>query len=142
MKEALKEAKIAFDKGEVPVGAIIIHNNKIIARAHNQRELLKDPTAHAEMIAITQAANFLENWRLKDTTIYVTIEPCPMCAGAILEARMERIVFGAEDLRGGGCGSVINVINNRIPITAGVLEKECQKIMSDFFKRRRIKDKI
>lgn len=142
MSEAIKEAHKALEEDEVPVGAIIVHQNKIIARAHNQREALSDPTAHAEMIAITQAANALGNWRLEGTKIYVTKEPCSMCAGAIMQARATALIFGTDDLKGGACGSVLTVINNpklnhKIEVTKGVLEKETGKILTDFFKSKR-----
>ena len=142
MSEALKEAKKAFDSGEVPVGAVIIHEGKMIARAHNQIKLLKDPTAHAEMIAITQAASYLANERLINTTMYVTIEPCSMCAGALVLARVKRLVYGAGDPRTGACGSVFNItdnrkLNHRIKVTKGVLEKECAGLLKEFFSRLR-----
>ena len=142
MLEALKEAQRAFDSDEVPVGAVIVHEGKIIGRAHNQIKLLKDPTAHAEMIAITQAASYLANERLINTTIYVTIEPCSMCAGALVLARVKRLVYGADDPRTGGCGSVFNIadnkkLNHRLKIDKGVLEKECAWLLKEFFKNKR-----
>src|SRR3989338_495283 len=112
MREALKEAIKAFDKGEVPVGAVIVHDKKIIARAHNQTELLKDPTAHAEMLAITQATSVLENARLEKTTMYVTMEPCAMCAGALVLARCPELYFGAWDPKAGACGTLFNIAND------------------------------
>jgi tRNA(adenine34) deaminase len=144
MKEAIKEAFRALDEDEVPIGAIIVHKNRIIGKAHNQREKLHDPTAHAEMIALTQAASFLDNWRLKDTTMYVTIEPCIMCAGALVNARVKRLVYGAQDPKAGGCGSIFNVINDKrlnhkIEVTSGVMEKDCRLLMKEFFKKKRIK---
>ena len=144
MSEALKEAKKAFEKDEVPVGAVIVHNRKIIARAHNQVEQLKDPTAHAEMIALTSAANFLENKWLSEASIYVTIEPCSMCAGALVLARIKRLVYGAKDPKAGGCSSVFNIVNNRklnhrIKITKGVLEKESSALLREFFRKKRSK---
>ena len=141
MFEALKEARKAFEADEVPVGAVIVHRGKIIARAHNQIKLLKDPTAHAEMIAITQAASCLENERLPATTLYVTIEPCLMCAGALILARIDRICFGAADPKTGAFGSVFDVnkkkLNHKISFTRGVLEEECAGLMREFFKKKR-----
>ena len=142
MSQALKEAQAAFDSGEVPVGAVIIHEGKMIARAHNQIKLLKDPTAHAEMIAITQAASYLSNERLINATMYVTIEPCSMCAGALVLARIKKLVYGADDPRTGACGSVFNVtdnkkLNHRIKVEKGVLEKECAALLKEFFSKKR-----
>ena len=141
MSEALKEAHKAFEADEVPVGAVIVHKGKIIARAHNQIKLLKDPTAHAEMIAITQAASHLENERLLATTLYVTIEPCMMCAGALVLARVERICFGALDLKTGAFGSVIDInklkLNHKIAVTKGVMQEQCVFILQEFFKKKR-----
>jgi tRNA(adenine34) deaminase len=142
MKEAIKEAIQALEEDEVPIGAVIVYKNKIIGKAHNQREKLHDPTAHAEMIALTQAASFLDNWRLKDTTMYVTIEPCIMCAGALVNARVKRLVYGAQDPKAGGCGSIFNVINDdrlnhKIEVLTGVLEKDCRLLMKEFFKKKR-----
>ncbi|MFH1229890.1 MAG: tRNA adenosine(34) deaminase TadA [Planctomycetota bacterium] len=146
MKESIKEAVRALEDNEVPIGAVIVYQNKIIGRAYNQREKLHDPTAHAEMIALTQAASFLDNWRLKDTTIYVTIEPCIMCAGALVNARVKRLVYGAKDPKAGGCGSIFNVINDsrlnhQVEVTSGVLEKDCQSILQKFFRKKRIKQR-
>lgn len=142
MKEALKEAIKALDDNEVPIGAVIVYKNRIIARAHNQRERLKDPTAHAEMIALTQAAAYLENWRLNDVTLYVTIEPCIMCAGALVNARVKRLVYGADDPKAGGCGSIVNVVNDkrlnhRLEVVSGVMAQDCQWLMKEFFKKKR-----
>ena len=144
MSEALKEAEKAFDSDEVPVGAIIVHDGKIIARAYNQIKLLKDPTAHAEILAITQAAAYLANERLINTTMYVTIEPCSMCAGALVLARVKRLVYGASDPRTGACGSVLDVtgnkkLNHRIKVEKGVLKEECAWLLKEFFKKKRIK---
>ncbi len=144
MSEALKEAQTAFEKDEVPVGAVIIHEGRIIARAHNQIKLLKDPTAHAEMIAITQAASYLESERLINTTMYVTIEPCSMCAGALVLGRVKRLVYGASDPKAGACGSVVNIadskrLNHRIKVEKGVLAKECGELLKKFFKKKRAK---
>lgn len=142
MQEALKMARLAFEKDEVPVGAVIVHKNQIIARAYNQVEMLKDPTAHAEMLAITQATNFLSLKWLQGCTLYVTIEPCSMCAGAIVLARVRRVCFGAEDPKTGACGSVIDVarhkrLNHRVDVKRGVLEGECGALVTDFFKKKR-----
>jgi tRNA(adenine34) deaminase len=142
MREALKQAKIAGDHDEVPVGAVIVHDGQIIARAHNQVEMLKDPTAHAEMIAITQAASALSNKWLQDCAIYVTIEPCSMCTGALVLSRIKRIYYGAADPKTGACGSVLNIaqnnqLNHRIEISGGLLAEECGGLLSSFFKGKR-----
>lgn len=141
MHEALKEARKAFDSDEVPVGAVIVHENRVIARGHNQIKLLKDPTAHAEMIVITQAANYLQNERLNNCDIYVTIEPCAMCVGALILARVKNLVFGAGDPRTGACGSVLSVndsgLNHKIKIKEGVLSDVCAALMREFFKKKR-----
>ena len=142
MSEALKQAHEAFEEDEVPVGAVIVHNGKVIARAHNQVELLKDPTAHAEMIAITQAAAYLKSERLLDCSIYATIEPCSMCAGALVLARVKRVYYGAKDPKTGACGSVFNIadskkLNHRIKVTGGVLAKDCGSLLTEFFKKKR-----
>lgn len=142
MREALKEAKKAREADEVPVGAVIVLGERIIARAHNQVELLRDPTAHAEMIAITQAANTIgEKWLYK-ATLYVTLEPCSMCAGALVLARVGRICFGARDPKAGACGSVLALtdhpqLNHRIDVEGGVLEDECGAMLSGFFEQKR-----
>ncbi|MGR3310892.1 MAG: tRNA adenosine(34) deaminase TadA [Candidatus Brocadiales bacterium] len=141
MEQALKEAEKALERDEVPVGAVIVHEGRIIARAHNQREMLKDPTAHAEIIAITQAADYLQNWRLTGTTIYVTKEPCAMCAGALVQARVDMLVYGAPDAKGGACQSVVNLVqeprfNHRLGVISGVLGNECAKILQEFFSER------
>ena len=142
MKEALREAQKAFDEDEVPVGAVIVHQGRIIARAHNQTRTLKDATAHAEMVAITQAAAALESERLLDATLYVTLEPCAMCAGALVLSRVAAVVYGADDPKAGACGSVLNVtnhpkLNHRIPVTGGVMAEECGGLLSEFFARKR-----
>jgi tRNA(adenine34) deaminase len=147
MSEALKEARKAFEKDDVPVGAVIVHKGRIIARAHNQIKLLKDPTAHAEMIAITQAAAHLENERLLDTTLYCTVEPCAMCAGAMVLGRINRLVYGACDPKTGAAGSVMDITNNkklnhRVEVANGVLEHECAGLLQDFFKSKRSSGKI
>ncbi|AFS77118.1 cytidine/deoxycytidylate deaminase family protein, zinc-binding protein [Gottschalkia acidurici 9a] len=142
MREALNEAYKAERIGEVPVGAVIVKDEKIISRGHNMRETLNDPTAHAEIIAIKRASEVLESWRLIGCTIYVTIEPCSMCAGAIVNSRIEKVAIGALDPKMGACGSVINVVqnknfNHRVEITKGILETKCSSIMKDFFKKLR-----
>ena len=144
MLEALKEAKEAFEEDEVPVGAIIVSQKRIIAKAHNQIERLKDPTAHAEMIAITQAASTLGSKWLNEASIYVTIEPCSMCAGALVLARIKNIVYGAQDPKTGACGSVINIVNHqklnhRAAVKSGILKEECGLLLKEFFSRKRIK---
>ncbi|MCK4882095.1 MAG: tRNA adenosine(34) deaminase TadA [Candidatus Omnitrophica bacterium] len=142
MREAVKQAKIAAQKDEVPVGAVIVHENRIIACAHNQVEMLKDPTAHAEMIAITQAASALSCKWLYDCMIYVTIEPCSMCAGALVLARIKRIYYGAADPKTGACGSVVNIaqnnqLNHQVEVSGGLLEEECGDLISRFFRDKR-----
>ena len=142
MKEALKEAQKAYEKDEVPIGAVAVFKNQIIGRGHNQTERLKDPTAHAEILVITAAANALGSWRLKNVEIYVTIEPCIMCAGALVLARVKRIIFGGRDEKFGGCGSIFNIVNekrlnHRIEITEGVLKKESLALLKSFFKKKR-----
>ena len=144
MQEALKLAHEAAKKDEVPVGAVITHNNKIIARAHNQVEMLKDPTAHAEMIAVTQACASLGSKWLSECSLYVTIEPCSMCAGALVLARVRRICFGAWDLKAGACGSVMDLarhkgLNHQIDVVGGLLSEECGALVSEFFKKKRQK---
>lgn len=146
MSEALKQACDAFEKDEVPVGAVIVHKGRIIARAHNQIETLKDPTAHAEMIAVTQAAAYLGSERLTDCSIYVTIEPCSMCAGALVLARVKNIFYGAQDPKTGACGSVFNIagsnkLNHSIKVTGGVLAQECGSVLTEFFREKRNKGK-
>ena len=142
MQQALAQAKIAAGQDEVPVGVVIVHNDQIIAKATNQVELLKDPTAHGEMIAITQASNALACKWLYECVMYVTIEPCSMCAGAIVLARMKRVYFGAGDPKAGACGSVINItqnnqLNHRVEVSGGIFEEECGGLMSQFFEQKR-----
>jgi len=144
MREALKEARKAYKKGEVPVGAVIVRRNEIIARGHNLREAGKSPLAHAEIIAIEKAAERLGGWRLTESQIYVTIEPCVMCAGAILQARIDEVFIGAMDPKAGGAGSVYDLLGDgllyHVPrVEKGVLEDECSAIMKDFFKELRRK---
>lgn len=143
MKEALIEAKKAFAIGEIPIGAIICDDKgNIISRGHNLREKTFDATAHAEIVAIRKACTKLQNWRLSDLTLYVTVEPCPMCAGAIFSSRLKRLVYGATDWRAGGCESVFNIVNNhwlnhQTQIRAGVLEDECSLLVKKFFQTKR-----
>ncbi|MGC7871660.1 tRNA adenosine(34) deaminase TadA [Desulfosporosinus sp. SYSU MS00001] len=142
MRLALLQAQLAFERGEVPIGAVIVQNDTVIAEAHNEKELRHDPTAHAEILAIQRAAETLGSWRLSDASLYVTLEPCPMCAGAILQARLKRLVYGSMDLKGGAVGSVINVLdftlwNHKVDIYAGILEEECTDILKQFFKSLR-----
>jgi tRNA(adenine34) deaminase len=142
MGEALRQAAKAYEAGEVPVGAVIVRAGRIIARAFNQVELLKDATAHAEMLAITQAENAVGDWRLTDCTLYVTKEPCPMCAGAVVHARLERVVFGAPDPKGGAAGGALNLLqfptlNHRCAITSGVRLDECRQLLKSFFQEQR-----
>ncbi|MEO0128851.1 MAG: tRNA adenosine(34) deaminase TadA [candidate division WOR-3 bacterium] len=146
MIEALKEARKAFEEEEVPIGAVAVYKNQIIGRGHNRTEALQDPTAHAEILAITAAANALNSWRLNDVVIYSTIEPCIMCAGALVLARIQKIVFGARDEKFGGCGSVFNIVreqklNHKIEVVEGVLRNEALSLMKDFFNQRRNKKK-
>jgi len=142
MGEALRQARIAYDAGEVPVGALITRENRIVARAYNQVELLKDATAHAEMLVITQAAHGVGDWRLEGCTLYVTKEPCPMCAGAIVLSRVQRLVFAARDERAGAAGTVFPItsaagLNHTVPVTAGVKEEEARELLRSFFRERR-----
>jgi tRNA(adenine34) deaminase len=142
MRLALIQAQTAFEHGEVPIGAVVVHNGQVIAAAHNEKEQRKDPTAHAEVLAIQRAAKVLGSWRLTDAILYVTLEPCPMCAGAIVQSRLKQIVYGCADLKGGATGSVMNVLdftlwNHRVDIVAGVLEEECSEILKLFFRRLR-----
>jgi len=142
MREALREAKKAFDRDEVPVGAVLVRQNKIISRGHNQIELLQDATAHAEMLCITAGAGALENWRLEETTLYCTLEPCAMCAGAILASRIQRIVWGAPDIRLGAGGSFVNLFSIKHPmhtveVTSGVLLEESAFLLKSFFEKAR-----
>lgn len=143
MQSALREAYAAAEENEVPVGALIVHRGShIIASAHNQREQLHDPTAHAEMIAITQAAESLDSWRLDDCTLYVTLEPCPMCAGAILQARIPVVVYGADDPKAGAVRSLFTLLddprlNHRSQVVSGVLAEPCGAVLTEFFRRQR-----
>ena len=142
MRVAITQAEIAQENGDVPIGAVIVREGQIIGKAYNQREQLQDPTAHAEIIALTQAAAALENWHLNGCTMYVTLEPCPMCAGALVLARIERLVFGCDDPKTGACGSLYNIVqderlNHRLEVTSGVLADECSELLQQFFRKRR-----
>jgi tRNA(adenine34) deaminase len=144
MKYAYREAEKAFDSNEIPVGCIIIFQNTIIAKAHNQVETLKDPTAHAEMIAITSAAEYLQSKQLIGCSMYVTLEPCAMCAGAIVLSKIENLFFGSFDIKSGACGSVVNITNNKFlnhtcNVSGGVLDIECGNIIKSFMKLKREK---
>ncbi len=142
MEYALREAEQAFKRKEVPIGAVIIHDNRIIGRGYNQIESLQDPTAHAEMIAITAAATNMESRRLEDCTLYVTLEPCAMCAGAIVQARIPRVVFGASDPKAGACGTLYNIVqdprlNHTVELVSNVLADRCGDILKEFFAKVR-----
>lgn len=146
MRKAYGLAEQAMEEDEVPVGAIIAHDGKVIGAGWNQREALSDPTAHAEMIAITQAASALSSWRLENCTMYVTLEPCPMCSGAILQSRMPRLVYGAPDPKSGAVDSLYRLLddprlNHRSEVTAGVMATECGAILSHFFQQKRLQGK-
>jgi tRNA(adenine34) deaminase len=142
MGEALRQAAKAYEAGEVPVGAVVVREGRIIARAFNQVELLKDATAHAEMLALTQAEQAVGDWRLTDCAVYVTKEPCPMCAGAIVLVRLARVIFGAADPKAGAAGSALNLLqfptlNHQSEITSGVREAECRMLLQTFFAEKR-----
>lgn len=142
MRAALDEAVNALEEGEVPVGAVVVSGGKIIGRGHNQRETLRDPTAHAEMIALTAAAAALDSWRLENCTLYVTLEPCSMCAGAIVLARLPRLVYGPDDPKAGACRSLFEIptdlrLNHRVDLTAGVLADDGASLLREFFARQR-----
>ena len=142
MRAALREASASLVRDEVPVGCVIVHDGLVIGRGHNQVEALQDATAHAEIVAIGAASNALGSWRLNECTLFVTLEPCSMCAGAIVLARVGRLVYGAGDPKAGGCGSVTDVtgerrLNHRVVITSGVLEEECGELLREFFRRKR-----
>ena len=146
MELALREARKAEDIGEVPIGVVIVKSGEVIASGYNKRETLKNPLAHAEIIAINNASEALDSWRLLECTLYVTIEPCSMCAGAIVNSRIERVVIGAMDPKMGACGSVVDLVrhekfNHRVEMVQGVLEEECSNIMKQFFKELRISKK-
>ncbi len=142
MRAALDEARTAFDAGEVPIGAVIVREDRIIAAARNEREALNDPTAHAEMIAITQAAQALGSWRLLDCALYVTLEPCPMCAGAIVQARIPRVLYGAPDPKAGACHTLFQItgdvrLNHQAVVVGGILKDESRALLQEFFARQR-----
>ena len=142
MYYALKEAEMAYNKGEIPIGAVIVFENRIIGKAKNQVESLQDPTAHAEILAITSAASYLSSKFLLGCSMYVTIEPCPMCAGAIVLARLDNLFFGAFDNKAGACGSVMNITNNKslnhsLNVTGGILDAKCNEILRSFFEVKR-----
>jgi len=142
MQESLIEAQKAFDINEVPVGCVIVYDDKIIGRGHNRRTIENNALGHAEIIAINEACKFIGDWRLEDCHIYVTVEPCPMCAGAILQARMKALYFGAWNKKAGACGSVIDIIaedkfNHKVEMYSGIMQKECSQMMSSFFARLR-----
>ena len=146
MKAALKEARKAYLEDEVPVGAVIVKDGKIIARAHNIKEMKNDTTKHAEILAIQKASKKLNTWRLTGCTMYVTLEPCVMCAGAMIQSRLDKVVFGTVDEKTGACGTVLNVLqdykfNHIVEIENGIMEKECKGILQDFFRRLREKKK-
>lgn len=150
MKEALKEAKKAYDKLEVPVGVVIVKNNKIIARAHNQKEIKNSPVKHAEIIAIEKACKKLNNWRLNECDMYITLEPCPMCTGAIINSRIRKIYIGTMEPKSGACGSKINLLEDYnfetiVDIEKDIMQEECEKILKSFFKEirnKKAKEKI
>lgn len=144
MKEALKEAKKSYQKDEIPVGAVIVKDGKVIARGHNTKETKTDPTKHAEIIAIQKASKKLQTWRLSGCTIYVTLEPCSMCAGSLIQARIDKVVIGTMDEKTGACGSVLNLLtdykfNHTVQIETGIMQEECRKILQQFFKELRAK---
>lgn len=143
MSDALRQARLAFDADEVPVGAVIVQAGRVIARAFNQVELLKDATAHAEILTLTQAAHTLSNWRLDGATLYVTKEPCPMCAGAIVLSRIKRVVFGVADPKSGGAGSVFDItghggLNHKVEVRAGIQESASRQLLQEFFRAKRV----
>jgi tRNA(adenine34) deaminase len=145
IRSAIDQAAIAQANGDVPIGALIVHQGVIVAKAYNEREQLKDPTAHAEIIALTQAAAALESWRLEGCTLYVTLEPCCMCAGALVLARIDRLVYGCDDPKAGACNSLYNIVqdprlNHRLEVTRGVLAQQCSEQLRAFFQRRRGKE--
>ncbi len=142
MRMAIDQAYIAEENGDVPIGCVIVHKDRVIAKAYNQREQLHDPTAHAEIIALTQAAEYIGNWRLHGCTLYVTLEPCPMCAGALVLGRLDRIVYGTDDPKTGAVRSLYNIVsdtrlNHQLEVTCGVMHDECKKQLQTFFQRRR-----
>jgi len=142
MKAALEEARAATEHGDVPAGCVIVREGRIVARAHNRREADRDPTAHAELLALRAAAAALGAWRLTGCTVYATLEPCPMCAGALVLARVDRLVYGCADPKGGACGSLYDLprdgrLNHRVAVTSGILENDCGTLLRTFFQARR-----
>ncbi len=142
MKKALLQARVAYKKGEVPVGAVVVKDGEIISRGYNLRESTNDPTAHAELLAMKKASKKLNSWRLSGCTLYVTLEPCPMCTGLIINSRIDKVVFGAYDQKAGCCTTLYHLatderFNHRASVLGGVMEEECAKILSDFFKEKR-----
>ena len=145
MKLAFREAEKAYERGEVPIGAVVVNNGQIIGRGYNQCESLNDPTAHAEIIAITSATNTIKNWRLENCSLYVTKEPCPMCAGALINSRIEMVIFGMYDEKEGCCGSLYQLcrdprFKHQLAVKGGVMENSCRLIMQEFFKKQRKKN--
>ncbi|WEG72872.1 tRNA adenosine(34) deaminase TadA [Vagococcus intermedius] len=146
MSEAISEAKLAEAKGEVPIGAIVVHRGKIIGRGHNIREISQNATTHAEMLAIQEACGKIENWRLAESQLFVTLEPCPMCSGAIILSRVDEVYYGAKDPKAGVAGSLMNLLedvrfNHQCYVEFGILEKECGEILTSFFKKLRERNK-
>ncbi|MHC4472859.1 MAG: tRNA adenosine(34) deaminase TadA [Planctomycetota bacterium] len=147
MSQALREARRALEEDEVPVGAVVVHEDRVIGRGHNQRERLTDPTAHAEMIAITAAAEAMGSWRLEGATVYVTLEPCPMCAGALVNARVSRLVYGADDPKAGACGTLYDIprdsrLNHRMEVVPGVMAEEGGGLLTAYFRGKRADGKL
>ena len=145
MRMAIDQAYIAEENGDVPIGCVIVHEDRVIAKAYNQREQLHDPTAHAEIVALTQAADFIGNWRLHGCTLYVTLEPCPMCAGALVLGRLDRVVYGTNDPKTGAVRSLYQLVedsrlNHQLEVTCGVMQDECKKQLQAFFQRRRVEN--
>lgn len=145
MRMAIDQAYIAEENGDVPIGCIIVHEHRVIAKAYNQREQLHDPTAHAEIVALTQAAEYIGNWRLHGCTLFVTLEPCPMCAGALVLGRLDRVVYGTDDPKTGAVRSLYQIVedqrlNHQLEVTRGVLQDECRKQLQDFFQKRRLEN--
>ena len=145
MGQALRQAQEAARQDEVPVGAVVVYDGRVIGRAHNQRELLADPTAHAEILALTQAASYVGNWRLTGCTLYVTLEPCPMCAGAMVLARIDRLVYGPDDPKAGACRSLYRIadderLNHRVEVVSGLLAQPCEMLLREFFSKKRNAD--
>lgn len=144
MREAIKEANKALQWGEVPIGAVVVCDGKVVARGHNMRETWKDPTAHAEIIALREASRLLGGWRLTGCSLYVTLEPCPMCAGASLLSRVDEVIYGAKETKFGAVGSIVNLLetdqfNHQPQVTSGILEEDCGMILKEFFRERRKK---